>query len=390
MRKTLRMTMFATAATAVLASAGSAQASVTLGQAYWNSFACGGAGYTLVQDAVASDPTYTVPAGGGVLTSWSSSANGDATTTLRLKVYRRTADPSVFTPTGESAVSPVLAAGNLNTFPTRVPVQADELLGLSVLTGISPACAFNSASVGNRVRQGNGDPMVNSGETLGSPGTNLRVNVSAVLERDADYDGYGDETQDGCPQQTNTQAACNTSFKVAAAPGKKNVGLTVKVPGAGTVSAGDANDRTLLMAVASKRKKRPLFNQVTKTRANFTPGNVQPDRAAQRCRQEPARAERQAEGADQGDLHAQDRRVGLAGYHGQVDEQEEVEKPRPLGRGPPDSRFGTRSGRGCGSVPERELRVLGHHLRGPGRVEDHLRVDLFDPLQLADELAHLL
>ncbi len=256
MRKTLRMTMFATAATAVLASAGSAQASVTLGQAYWNSFACGGAGYTLVQDAVASDPTYTVPAGGGVLTSWSSSANGDATTTLRLKVYRRTADPSVFTPTGESAVSPVLAAGNLNTFPTRVPVQADELLGLSVLTGISPACAFNSASVGNRVRQGNGDPMVNSGETLGSPGTSLRVNVSAVLERDADHDGYGDETQDGCPQQTNTQAACNTSFTVAAAPGKKSVGLTVKVPGAGTVSAGDVNDKTLLMAGASKKKKK--------------------------------------------------------------------------------------------------------------------------------------
>ena len=43
-----------------------------------------------------------------------------------------------------------------------------------------------------------------------------------------------------------------------------------------------------------------------------------------------------------------------------------------------------------GSVPERELRVLGHHLRGPGRVEDHLRVDLLDPLKLADELPHLL
>src|SRR5215207_4960466 len=43
-----------------------------------------------------------------------------------------------------------------------------------------------------------------------------------------------------------------------------------------------------------------------------------------------------------------------------------------------------------GLVPERELRVLGHHLRGPGWVEDHLRVDLVDPLELADELAHLL
>ena len=42
------------------------------------------------------------------------------------------------------------------------------------------------------------------------------------------------------------------------------------------------------------------------------------------------------------------------------------------------------------SVPERELRVLGHHLRGPGRIEDHLGMDLVDPLELADELPHLL
>ena len=46
--------------------------------------------------------------------------------------------------------------------------------------------------------------------------------------------------------------------------------------------------------------------------------------------------------------------------------------------------------RGCALVPERELGVLGHHLRGPGRVEDHLRVHLVDALQLADELPHLL
>src|SRR5919109_926293 len=37
-----------------------------------------------------------------------------------------------------------------------------------------------------------------------------------------------------------------------------------------------------------------------------------------------------------------------------------------------------------------ELRVLGHHLRGPGWVEDHLRVDLLDPVEVAHELAHLL
>ena len=42
------------------------------------------------------------------------------------------------------------------------------------------------------------------------------------------------------------------------------------------------------------------------------------------------------------------------------------------------------------SVAERELRVLGHLVRGPRRREDHVRDDLLDAGQLADELLHLL
>src|SRR4051794_23058596 len=37
------------------------------------------------------------------------------------------------------------------------------------------------------------------------------------------------------------------------------------------------------------------------------------------------------------------------------------------------------------SIPQRELRVFAHHLRGPGRVEHHLRVHLLDAVELADE-----
>ena len=42
------------------------------------------------------------------------------------------------------------------------------------------------------------------------------------------------------------------------------------------------------------------------------------------------------------------------------------------------------------SVAERELRVLGHLVRGPRRREDHVRHDLLDALDLAHELLHLL
>jgi hypothetical protein len=56
-----------------------------------------------------------------------------------------------------------------------------------------------------------GAPTVNS--PLGSisnvsPVTGLRVNIAAVLEPDADHDGYGDETQDGCPTDATQQLPC--------------------------------------------------------------------------------------------------------------------------------------------------------------------------------------
>src|SRR5205085_4080636 len=43
-----------------------------------------------------------------------------------------------------------------------------------------------------------------------------------------------------------------------------------------------------------------------------------------------------------------------------------------------------------GSVAERELRVLGHLVRGPWRREHHRRDHLLDAGELADELLHLL
>src|SRR5204863_2318286 len=42
------------------------------------------------------------------------------------------------------------------------------------------------------------------------------------------------------------------------------------------------------------------------------------------------------------------------------------------------------------SVAERELRVLGHLVRGPRRREDHRGDDLLDTVELAHELLHLL
>jgi hypothetical protein len=207
MRRGLQLTMFATVAVAALVGAPAAQASVTIGQAHDSGFTCGGAEYPLVQAAAPSAPSYTVPSGGGVLTSWSHQANADTTTTLRLKVYLPTADPSKFTAVGESSISPVLHPSTLNTFPTRIPVQAGDLLGMSVITGSAPACLFSSVS-GDLIRLGSGDPAVGTDSTFVFPGPSERINVSAVLEADADHDRFGDETQDQCPTNPSTQGPC--------------------------------------------------------------------------------------------------------------------------------------------------------------------------------------
>src|SRR6476661_515097 len=44
---------------------------------------------------------------------------------------------------------------------------------------------------------------------------------------------------------------------------------------------------------------------------------------------------------------------------------------------------------GSSEEPEGGLRLLRHHLRGPRRTKDHLRVHLRDPLDAGEELLYL-
>jgi hypothetical protein len=160
-------------------------------------------------------------------------------------------------------------------FKERIPVDQGDLLGLTAVADAEVGITVPGTPQNQLAQFGGGDipPGQTGTATIAWP--DLRPSVAATVESDADADGFGDETQDGCPQQTDTHAACSTSFTVAAAPGKKSVGLTVNVPGSGTVSAGDVKNTTLLMASASKKKKKkPLFRQVTTARAEFTPGNI--------------------------------------------------------------------------------------------------------------------
>jgi hypothetical protein len=84
-----------------LLSAGTATAAVEIGETSESAVPCVG-NFSLAQDVAAPPRNYTVPDGGGVITAWKLQEDGPGDL-ARLKVYRRTADPSEFFTVGESA-----------------------------------------------------------------------------------------------------------------------------------------------------------------------------------------------------------------------------------------------------------------------------------------------
>ncbi|MFN8151369.1 MAG: hypothetical protein U0R24_09630 [Solirubrobacterales bacterium] len=113
---------------------------------------------------------------------------------MRFKVGRLVSGTS-YKIVGESGLqSPV--ANTLNTYPVRIPVQAGDVLGFA-FTGDSNPCV-GGAAAGTTVRYVGFDPASGSTADFSSSLT-YPIDISATLEADADGDGYGDETQDSCP-----------------------------------------------------------------------------------------------------------------------------------------------------------------------------------------------
>jgi hypothetical protein len=158
--------------------------------------------YTEVQVSTGAAPSYAVPAGGGVITSWSHQGGANETGELKLKVYRPTMNATQYTVVGHSQQT--MAANTLTTTNTRIPVQAGDTLGYTRLVGAVMSCLFSTANAGDVVDDAPGvDTADGDTTTFSFPGTHLRINIAAVLEPDADGDGYGDESQDNCVGVSN-------------------------------------------------------------------------------------------------------------------------------------------------------------------------------------------
>ena len=88
-------------------------------------------------------------------------------------------------------------------------MQGGELVGLNIQgpAALTP-CAFGTGQPGDIMRYRLDDPPPGTNQPYPSAATGLRADVSASVEPDADRDGFGDETQDGCPTDASTQGAC--------------------------------------------------------------------------------------------------------------------------------------------------------------------------------------
>jgi hypothetical protein len=201
MRTRLRAAACVVAASALgpaVLGAATANAAVVIGQTAPGATNLCGSG-NLAQSTEAGPPSYVVPSP-GVITAWQHKAapsGGD----LRLLVWKGPA-VSPLTLAGRSAVE-TFAGGLLQSFPTRVPVSAGDVLGIRVHS-TDGACTFFTGA-GDAVIGRGGAPDIAPGESMMTTSTlpNQRVNVSATVEPDADGDGYGDESQDNCDTVAN-------------------------------------------------------------------------------------------------------------------------------------------------------------------------------------------
>jgi uncharacterized repeat protein (TIGR01451 family) len=171
----------------------------------------------------------------GVVVRWRVRSASSAATVM-LRTLRPVPGTTSYSPvsTGDAQSVP---AGT-STYAARIPVSSGDIIGVDAGGGARlfvPSTTFAS--------QVFNPPLISTRPPSMRAGDELLVN--ADIERDADADGYGDETQDLCPADPTRHTAClsNLSVNVRPAPAPLTVGrpltYTIKVSNDGPSPAQD-------------------------------------------------------------------------------------------------------------------------------------------------------
>ena len=203
-------------------------------------------GVGLFEISAPGNPLPTAAPTNGVITKWKVNVVPTPTQIpTALKVVRVTGG-GVFV----VAEATVTVTGGVNSFDARIAIQAGDRLGI-----------YGSSEIGTLLCLTGGESAHIAGFVPGGVGTTnlweegdapIRVPISAIVEPDADNDGFGDETQDGCPQSAAVQAICPLISLDASAKAGRNA-VTVLVAGSaeglvgvkGVVKLGKGKKATL-------------------------------------------------------------------------------------------------------------------------------------------------
>jgi hypothetical protein len=221
---------------------------VTLGQiAAASPFNCTQGPSTMAQYLEVGGPSYVAPSA-GVITSYSVRASA-APGAVRLVVFGPSPTVGHRTVVGLSTQNTVVI-NTVNTFATRVPVATGQSIGLN--NSADNMLCWGGGVAGDEVDAVTPfDPAISTDFGGGNPQAGKRVNISAVLEPDADGDLYGDLTQDLCPQSKLTQAACPApDTTVTKTPKKRSATRKAKIKFSSTIAGS-----TFTCAVDGKAAK---------------------------------------------------------------------------------------------------------------------------------------
>jgi hypothetical protein len=160
-------------------------------------------GCTFVPTSIAGKPV-VVPFD-GVLVGWAAQVPSNGTA-IGLRVLRPAAGGAL-TGVGDPDLGLPNAEGRI-TARARTSVRKGDLLAVDLRDGqeigVAPHAMFDSASHSFF-------PQLGATETRAPDQTDsddFEMLFNAVVEPDADRDGYGDETQDGCPERATWQRQC--------------------------------------------------------------------------------------------------------------------------------------------------------------------------------------
>jgi hypothetical protein len=148
----------------------------------------------------------------GVVVRWRA-LSGSMGNGARLRILRPAPGGTSYLGAGTSERVVLSTPGVASEFPVRLPIRAGDAVGLDIESSALVWATTTGAT-------GLTWPALADGTTaLGTARPGWELLLQAVVEPDADHDGFGDETQDGCPADATRQAPPCATAPGPPAPG---------------------------------------------------------------------------------------------------------------------------------------------------------------------------